>query len=59
MIVLGVLYPQFWGSMDPNEGKERFYFQLGVLKLTFCVCCKVDESRQIVLALFLGQTLML
>jgi hypothetical protein len=48
MTILKVVYPHFW-VMNPNEAKEKFYSQLGVLKATSCVHHKVGEFGQIVL----------
>ncbi len=56
MIVLDVVYPQFW---DRNiiEAKTNFYFHMNVMKATFRVLCKVGESGKIVLALLLNHIL--
>jgi hypothetical protein len=33
MTIFKVVYPHFW-VMNPNDAKEKFYFQLDVLKAT-------------------------
>jgi hypothetical protein len=51
MIVLGVIYPQFW-TKNFVEAKTIFYFQTNVLKATCCVPCKLGEDGKVVPTLF-------
>jgi len=56
MIALGVVYPQFWVT-NGNEAKKSFHIHLAILKATFCMPHKVNESGNIMLDCLSSQTL--
>jgi hypothetical protein len=56
MIALRVIYSQFWAT-NTTKAKSNYYFHLNVLKATFCVPCKVGQTRKIVLALLSSHNL--
>jgi hypothetical protein len=53
---MGVVYPQFWAT-NRKEVEEIFHNHLTILKATFCVCCKMGESGDIMPHWLSSQTL--